>query len=47
MEQRKTYEVPTLVELGSVEELTLGQSRGVVTDRAFPAGTPIIDETFS
>ena len=47
MEQRKTYETPNLVELGSVEELTLGQSRGNQLDATFPSGTPFGQLTFS
>jgi hypothetical protein len=47
MEQRKTYETPTLVELGTVEELTLGQSHGHRIDRDFPANTDFDDLTFS
>jgi hypothetical protein len=33
--------------MGSVHELTGAQVAGVVTDRAFPAGTPIGNLTFS
>ena len=47
MEQRKTYETPNLVELGSVEQLTLGQSRGGRLDRSFPVDTPFEQLTFS
>ena len=42
-----SYEAPKLVELGSIEELTGGQSTGNFLDQGFPAGTPFNDLTFS
>lgn len=43
----KSYTPPTFEELGSVRELTLGQSRGRRLDDDFPAGTLFGDLTFS
>jgi hypothetical protein len=42
-----TYTPPTLTDLGTVRELTLGQSTGGELDATFPAGTPFADLTFS
>ena len=44
---KQPYNAPKLTELGSVRELTLGMARGNVTDRSFPAQTPITSQTFS
>lgn len=44
---KKEYDPPMLEELGSVAELTLGQSRGMRLDADFPAGTPFGELTFS
>jgi hypothetical protein len=42
-----TYIAPKLTELGTVRELTLGESGGNVLDADFPTGTPFGDLTFS
>lgn len=42
-----TYELPRLVVHGSVVERTQANLIGTVTDRSFPAGTPISHLTFS
>jgi len=39
MEQER-YEPPVIVELGSVQELTLANNVGPLTDRIVPQGTP-------
>jgi hypothetical protein len=44
---KQPYSAPKLTELGSVRELTLGTRTGNVTDRSFPAQTPISSQTFS
>jgi hypothetical protein len=44
---RKEYDPPVLEELGSLTELTLGQSSGMRLDADFPAGTLFGDVTFS
>jgi hypothetical protein len=41
------YVAPSLVELGSVSEMTLGQADGDFTDKEFPVDTPKKDLTFS
>ena len=41
------YEPPAVTDYGSLTELTAASSTGTVTDKAFPAGTPIGDLTFS
>ncbi len=43
----QSYSPPTFEEIGSVRELTLGQSSGSRLDAGFPAGTPFGDLTFS
>jgi hypothetical protein len=42
-----TYEAPTVVDYGTLTELTAGQADGDFTDRAFPVNTPKRDLTFS
>lgn len=42
-----SYQPPRLVVQGSVADLTLANAAGMVTDRAFPAGTPVDHLTFS
>lgn len=42
-----TYTPPTLTDLGTVRELTLGQSTGERLDATFPVGTPFDALTFS
>jgi hypothetical protein len=44
---KKEYDPPMLEALGSVTELTLGQSSGSRLDADFPAGTLFGDVTFS
>jgi hypothetical protein len=44
---KKEYVAPAVEELGSVNELTLGQSTGGSLDADFSAGTPFGDLTFS
>lgn len=41
------YEAPKVVVHGTLVERTQAQAIGSVTDRTFPAGTPIGDLTFS
>lgn len=41
------YEPPTLIVHGTVAEVTGANTVGMVTDRPFPAGTPIGNLTFS
>jgi hypothetical protein len=41
------YEPPLVTDYGSLIDLTAASATGTVTDRAFPAGTPIGDITFS
>ncbi|MHB8682280.1 MAG: lasso RiPP family leader peptide-containing protein [Acidimicrobiales bacterium] len=41
------YEAPRLVMHGSVSDVTSASVVGTFTDRAFPAGTPVQDLTFS
>ncbi len=43
----RQYTAPSLEELGSVSELTLGGRNGNSLDNDFPAGTPRGDLTFS
>lgn len=42
-----TYDPPAIVELGTVEELTLGNQAGNNLDKTFPTGTPKGQLTFS
>lgn len=44
---KKEYDPPVLEELGSVPELTLGQSTGLRLDADFAAGTLFGELTFS
>lgn len=44
---KKEYVPPTVEDLGSLQELTLGQSQGSSLDADFSAGTPFGDLTFS
>jgi len=44
---KKEYIAPGVEDLGSLHELTLGQSRGTHLDADFTAGTPFGDLTFS
>jgi hypothetical protein len=41
------YEPPVVTDYGSLVDLTAASADGTVTDRAFPAGTPKGDITFS
>ena len=41
------YEVPAVVDYGTLYELTAAQSDGDFTDRDFPVNTPKKDLTFS
>jgi hypothetical protein len=41
------YEPPVVTDYGSLIDLTAASADGTVTDRAFPAGTPKGDITFS
>lgn len=41
------YEPPRLTVHGSIIDLTRAAAAGTVTDRAFPAGTPVTGLTFS
>jgi hypothetical protein len=41
------YEPPSVVDYGTLQEVTAGNATGVHLDRAFPAGTPKDDLTFS
>jgi hypothetical protein len=41
------YEPPAVTDYGTLTELTAASATGTVTDRAFPAGTPAGDITFS
>ena len=42
-----TYETPTVVDYGTLVQMTAGQSDGDYTDRDFPVNTPKRDLTFS
>lgn len=44
---KKEYVAPSMEDLGSVQELTLGQSTGTHLDADFSAGTAFGDLTFS
>ena len=46
-ERKSVYEAPELVEVGSLEEMTLGNARGAFTDKAYPTHTLVSSETFS
>ena len=41
------YEAPRIDDLGSVANVTRGESTGIYTDRDFPRGTDPADLTFS
>jgi hypothetical protein len=41
------YKAPTIVDYGSLAELTAGGANGNLTDRDFPVHTPKNDLTFS
>lgn len=43
----KTFTSPTVTELGSVADLTLGKKTGNSLDATFPAGTQFGQLTFS
>lgn len=43
----RAYEAPKLTVHGSIVDLTRATAAGSVTDRAFPAGTPVSGLTFS
>lgn len=47
MDNKMDYEAPTLVEVGSFEEITKGASSGGSLDADFPNDTPFADLTFS
>lgn len=47
MAESHAYEPPEVVVHGTLVERTQAQAVGSVTDRAFPAGTPLQDLTFS
>lgn len=44
---KKAYVSPELEDLGTLEELTLGQSKGSMLDADYTAGTLFGDLTFS
>lgn len=44
---KKEYRAPALEDLGSLEELTLGNSQGSALDADYPRGTPFGDLGFS
>lgn len=44
---KKEYRAPALEDLGSLEELTLGNARGNFTDADYPTGTPFGELGFS
>jgi hypothetical protein len=44
---RLPYEAPALNVVGTVHDLTKASAAGRVTDKAFPAGSPIINLSFS
>lgn len=44
---KKPYTEPTITDVGSVAELTLGQAQGSKLDASFSAGTALPDLTFS
>jgi len=39
----RTYQAPQITELGSVAQLTQGESRGDKLDADYPAGTPAVN----
>ncbi|TPG16507.1 lasso RiPP family leader peptide-containing protein [Sphingomonas koreensis] len=47
MRDKLEYVTPALVEAGSFEALTQGQSDGSVLDAVFPSGAPKGELTFS
>ena len=46
-DSKQAYQAPELVEVGSLEEMTLGNARGAFTDKAYPTHTLVSSETFS
>lgn len=46
-DQRDQYEAPTITLLGSVSDLTQGESVGNFLDDTFPVNTPFNQLTFS
>jgi hypothetical protein len=44
---KKRYQKPTVSDVGSVVDRTLGESTGSKLDANFPTGTPFGDLTFS
>jgi hypothetical protein len=46
-ESDNSYEKPELTMHGSLRDVTSAAVIGTFTDRAFPAGTPVQDLTFS
>jgi hypothetical protein len=47
MEYAMGYEAPKVVDLGDLVAITAAQTNGNYLDKAFPAGTPKSDLTFS
>ena len=47
MDDKRTYEPPSVVEIGSVAEQTLANIPKIAIDQRFPAGTPLADQTGS
>lgn len=47
MDTKMEYEAPTLIEVGSFEEITKGSKTSGGLDVGHPAGTPDTDLTFS
>lgn len=47
MDIKMEYEAPTLIEVGSFEEITQGASTGDSLDADFPDGFPASQLTFS
>lgn len=43
----KKYETPSIIQLGSLAELTQGQTVGDFLDATFPIGTPNSELTFT
>lgn len=43
----KNYETPRIIQLGSLAELTQGQTSGDFLDATFPVGTPNSELTFT
>jgi hypothetical protein len=42
-----SYEPPSVVDYGTLQEVTAGAAAGGALDRTFPTGTPIDQLTFS